>query len=203
MDRRGWWSTVHGVSKESDITKWLNTQYSSAGTVSLRFTWHQEGQGGPGAGAWNPWETCPLTHLVADACCLAEILAGGVSWNLHVAPLYGLGFLITWWLVSKEQLRKKISWMLFIIQPWRSPGIVSLVLYQLDQSQSLCGFKRKAIDFTSWGRVAILKKSMEDGWGRYNYRAIFGEYNLPQHVTLLLGKKYYMLACMLSRFSLV
>ena len=85
--------------------------------------------------------------------------------------------------------------MLFIFQPWRSPGIVSIVLYQLDQSQSLCGFKRKAIDSTSWGRVAILKKSMEDGWGRYNYRAIFGEYNLPQHVTLLLGKKI-LYACM-------
>ena len=34
MDRRGWWSTVHGVSKESDITERLNTQHSSAENLS-------------------------------------------------------------------------------------------------------------------------------------------------------------------------
>ena len=26
LDREGWWATVHGVAKESDMTKWLKTR---------------------------------------------------------------------------------------------------------------------------------------------------------------------------------
>lgn len=135
---------------------------STSGSRGVR-----KGKGALGLGPGILGRLCPLTFLAVDAGCLPEISAGGVGLNLHMAPLYGLGFLMVAGFQgqmscvreTKNSREKKKNWILFQIQPWKSSSVVLTVLYQLDQSQSSCGFKGKATDSTSWGSVAIFQKS--------------------------------------------
>ena len=63
VDRGAWWVTVHGVTKESNMTKWLSRGYLPWFPVTALHSWNR---------AWSCWQLkaiCwwPSPHLVSKA----------------------------------------------------------------------------------------------------------------------------------------